>query len=372
MDRRIVLLALTIVVSTLLIRASSNVISTTLPILARYSLGFSSLGVGALSAIFTVTTFVGSAFLVRYSSRPVFLSSILLYSLSLALLSKVSSSTVWIVTGTSGGALGLIMPNLITISGKEEERRTRERLLNVYALSLSIGLVVGPLLEAKLLPVLGVRGVFLGFALAPLVALPLLSTARISSSSGRTRIVGNPALTVAILNIASYELIFSFLLTFGGIYMKERFGSTLSEVEIGFSLFFLASLLTRLIMSIYPVERVKRGVTLSLCLTVTGIVIMILSRSLVEFLVTLAVLGVPHGITMPLSTVAITRRVPPEMRSMANGIFFASLTMIGSATSFVSGIGITFLGFQGVLLAILALVMAIGVILMRKVGIVDE
>ena len=370
MDRKLALLALTLVLSTMLIRASSNVISTTLPILAKYYLGFSNLLVGVLSAIFTVATFVGSAFLVRYSSRVVLVTTLLVYSLSLALLSVVSSLSVWIVTGISGVTLGVIMPNLITISGKAEDRRTRERLLNIYALSLSIGLVVGPLIEARLIPFLGVRGVFLAFALAPLVAIPLLRGASVSSGSGRTT-VRTPALTVAILNIASYELVFSFLLTFGGIFMRESFGSSPPEIEIGFSLFFLASLLTRLILSISPVERVSRGVLLSLLLTMTGVVVMIVSRSLVDFMISLTILGIPHGITMPMSTVVITRGIPPEMRNVANGLFFASLTMIGSTTAFLSGIGITLLGFRDVLLTILGLVLLIGVVLMSRVRIVD-
>ena len=64
---------------------------------------------------------------------------------------------------------------------------------------------------------------------------------------------------------------------------------------------------------------------------------MVLSRNVTVFIVALLVLGVPHGLTYPLSVRTISRAFGPEHRNVANSYFFSIMMFIGILLPLVGG-----------------------------------
>lgn len=146
---------LVIVTMTFAVRASNNMISTTVPLLSRYYFHFTQTEVGLISAVFSLGTFVTSGLLnsrlPSSTRRKVFIASSIAYAVVLPLYYLVGPLTLWLLTGVAGLTLGSVMPNIITSAGLLEDRRARERLLSIYTLALSASLVAGPAIETAIL-----------------------------------------------------------------------------------------------------------------------------------------------------------------------------------------------------------------------------
>jgi MFS family permease len=103
--------------------------------------------------------------------------------------------------------------------------------------------------------------------------------------------------------------------------------------------------------------------TLAVSLTLIGIIFMIEARSLPLFMVSLMVLGVPHGLTFPLSVLSLSRAFKPQQRNVANSWFFSLNMLIGIILPLVSGLFIERVGFKNSFLGILAVVVVIMILM---------
>ncbi|EHP71306.1 arabinose efflux permease family protein [Metallosphaera yellowstonensis MK1] len=366
---------------TFVIRASSNVLSTSLPLLAKYQMLFPESLVGLLSGLLSFSTFLGSGLLnTRLTSkerRRAFMVSNLLYLVCFPLLYISSPSSIWFLSVLSGASLGMIMPNLITSAGLLEDRKARERLLSLYALALSLSLVFGPLLESWLLDFVSLREVFLWFSIFPCVGLIVSPFVKFPEDEGvrgglNKEILRNPGFIASLLNIATYDVVFAFLLAFGGIFARETFHVSVADIEALFSLFFFSSLLARALMSVRPVTRLWPTVLTSVVLTCLGLSLMLFSNNLLEYALGLLILGVPHGTTLPISTIAIVRGVPVKYRNSANSLFYAFVMLNGTATPIVAGYLAGIVGLRAEIGLMIPLTILLGVLVQRYVKYVNE
>ncbi|BCS93333.1 MFS transporter [Metallosphaera javensis (ex Sakai et al. 2022)] len=370
---------LIIVSMTFAVRASNNMIGTTIPLLSKFYFHFTQTQVGFLSGLMSLGTFVTSgivnARLRSHVRRKVFVISSVAYAVILPSFYLVNSTTIWIVSLLAGLSLGSIMPNIINSAGLLEDRRARERLLSIYTLALSASLVAGPALESAVLRFYPVPFTFLFFAPLGIVAGVLSLFIRFPeerNTSARVNVVRNPGFITAVINILAYNVPFSVILSFGGIYAVQQLHVSYAEVEGLFSLFFATSFLARIYLSIRPPDSVRAHAVLAISMTGLGLLLLVLSGNVLLFTLALLILGFPHGLTYPLSIISISRTFKPEERNPANSQFFATMMVIGVVTPSVAGLVADVVGLRTLFGALIPIVVVLLLLLNRYVRVVDE
>lgn len=375
--------ALAIIVPlTIAVRASNNMLMTTIPLLARYSFKFSNTMVGVLSALTSLMTLVSSGFInsrvhVRVR-RALFIASSAIYALVYPLFSLSNAATIWALSAIAGFTLGFLMPNIITSASLLPDRRARERLLNIYTLSLSISLILGPAIESVILRYVSLKQSFMYFEAFPLLALAISFLVRFpredegGDAVSMFRVLSNPGFIAAVINIATYNIVFSYLMTFGGIYARDAFSMSYSQVELLLSSFFITSFLGRLYLSIKPAERLWPYMAASVAMSVTGLALAYITQNPIIYVVALLILGIPHGLTYPLSVVSISRAFRPEERNAANSIFFSFMMLIGIVTPGIMGYVADSVGLRNSFAVLIPPVLILLYVLSRFVTPVDK
>lgn len=375
-------LLLIIVSITIAIRASNNMIITTLPLFAKYVLYFPPRLVGALATLFSLFTFISSGFLnsrLRVRIRRVtFIMSSFLYIAIFPLFYISTDITIWMISALAGFIMGFIMPNIITAAGLLKDRKARERLLSIYTLALSLSLIIGPILESFLLDFLSLREIFLAFTPFGL-ATAILSVfikfpdeQRESTKISVSNVLKNPGFKIATYNILSYNLVFSFLTTFGGIYAINSFHATYSLTTLLFSAFFVTSFLARLTLSIRPINKIWEGVIISIVLSTLGLTLIFIGKSLLLYVIALLILGIPHGLTYPLSLISISRTFELQFRNSANSLFFSVMMLIGIITPLISGFIVEIIGIKNTFTLLIPFIILMLVLIKRNISLVDK
>ncbi|MFP3242343.1 MFS transporter [Caldisphaera sp.] len=172
-----------IVTLTLSVRASNNVLQTTVLLLAKFDLTYTQLEVGLLMATMFTYTLVAALVNSRVSvtaHRRLFILFSALYALSLFTFTFSNRMPVLAYVSLAGVSYGFIFPNIMTAAQLFPDQRLRERVIAAYTLALTISLIAGPALESLILAHFPLRLSFLFFtplgivvvALSPLVRSP--------------------------------------------------------------------------------------------------------------------------------------------------------------------------------------------------------
>ena len=170
-------IVLTVMIITFSIRASNNMLTTSVPLLAKYYFGFSETEVGLIAALLSFTTFLTTALLNAKLSankrRIAFVVSNFIYMLVFISIWVSNFYSIWVLAAVMGVLLGFIMPNIITAAGLFKDPKTRDRVLSIYTVVLSFSLIIGPLIESELLKFVSIREAFLIFALFGFISFVL-------------------------------------------------------------------------------------------------------------------------------------------------------------------------------------------------------
>ncbi len=366
-------LIVVVILATVSARSVNNMISTTLPLLSRYQLLFTNSEVGALSALGFVMTFISTSlvnpFLSSSRRRKLFITSAGIAIPLLIAFFLSNSIIIWINAVIFGFIYGIILPNLITIASLGGDRRSSERLLNIYSMSLSLSLVIGPVLETLLLTRFTYRDIFVLFI--PLsIPLFLLSWKfhfpEPVKTEKRSSVFKNEGLISAILAITTYNVPFGIITTFFAIYAKEVFDVPRAVAYSIFIPFYLVSFTTRLLMSIRPFEVLRRPLALSMLLTAIGLTIVGLAPSFYVMVLGMLVLGIPHGSIFPMTTIMISRATSPGERNAANSYFIAYNNVLFTILPPLYGVLVSFLYFRIPILLLLIPLVASAIVLYKK------
>ena len=369
MKSSIIISIIVIVAMTFALRASNNMVVTTVPLLAKYEFSMGPTEIGVISGVFAGFTFLASAFLnsrlCAVRRKFFFMLSSVGFAVLLPLFYLATPFTIWLLAALSGFVLGFLMPNIVTSAGLFQDARTRERVLAIYTLSLSTSLIVGPSLEGLILMKFTLRQAFLFFAPLGILTAALSPTIRFPASEKREpakfdQISSNPYFMTAVYNILSYNIPFAILTAFGGIYAKDVFGASYAQIELLFAVFFAASFTVRLILSIKHFEALFNLTYFGITLTLIGLTLMAISKSLLMLAVAFLLLGVPHGLTYPISLIYISRGFEEKLRNAANSFFFSIMMIIGVAVPFVAGAVISLIGMR---LAYFSLILPVVILL---------
>ena len=276
----LVYIIIIIIISTLSARAVNNMIMTTVPSFAKYELGMNNLYVGLLASSLSMTTLISTVFINPFLSSPKRRMAFILSTISIIFLLILyyfsSKVTIWIITIITGLVYGFIMPNLITFASIAKDKKNAERLLNIYSMSLSLSLVIGPLLETFLLERYSYRDIFILFLPLAIPLAFLSKNVKFPETTKEVRsfsVLKNHGLTAAIISITLYNIPFAIISSFIVIYTKELFNVANFEAYSVFLPFFSLSFLTRFIMALRPFKDLRTPMALSILLTAIGIII---------------------------------------------------------------------------------------------------
>jgi MFS family permease len=377
-----------LVAVTVLGRSSQNVSQTTYPLVGHELLAMTNAVIGVVAATGGVVGIVVSAFVVgRVPVRArlwVLAGGQALGAVGFVLFAlSGSQGMLWagaVVLGASGGA---VFPLLMTVIG-QGRRSERAKALAVFALALSASLVVGPLVEAGVLHLLGdsLRAAFAALLPLPLAATVLTLVEASRQRPGRARGERRPpadpelaeaasalpgetmpelferpsspaspaspgaedvartrrAFRVALLALLTYQAPFTALLTFGALLGRHDDRASAPALELAFGVFFAMSLCVRALITLQaPLRRVGRVLVGSLAATVLGVAVFASVHGLAGFFAGMAILGVPHGATLPTASSVLAENTPSRLLGRANGRLMAGTNGLTVLVPFACG-----------------------------------
>ena len=361
---------------TFAVRASNNMFVTSVPILSREIFLFSNVNVGVLVSISSIATFLSSTFinakLQSNSRRKAMIISSGIYAAIFPLFAFSSPISIWIVLPVATFTLGITMPNIITSASLFKDRRLRERILSIYTLTLSLSLIAGPFIESEILNLISLQESFLVFSIFPAIAFidslflkfPTETKRKVKGAFDFS-IIKERGFVIALLNIIGYNVPFAFLTTYGGLYGIHDFNESYSLVNLTFASFFATSFISRLFFS-WKVPQFLKGLMIwSVVMSSIGLAVIGFANSYLMLLIAFLILGIPHGLTYPLSVMTITRSFEEDRRNLANSYFFSILMLIGAAMPFISGEVIFLVGYREGFLLIIPVILIILLALTR-------
>jgi len=148
----------------------------------------------------------------------------------------------------------------------------------------------------------------------------------------------------------------AFLLAFGGIFARSDFGASYAFITLLFAIFFAASFGTRLLFSALTIGKLWPYVVAMMAFSIIGLGLMFLSPNLLVFSVALVLLGIPHGLGMPIALFAIGRSFEVSQRNQANSSFTSVMMLMNVAMPLVGGGLLNFVGFRYIMLYIIPVV----------------
>jgi len=350
-----------IVTLTFSVRASNNVLQTTVPLLAKFDLTYTQLEVGLLMATMSASALVAALVNSRVSvaaRRRLFILFSALYALSLFTFTFSNRVSVLAYVSLAGVSYGFIFPNIMTAAQLFPDQRLRERVIAAYTLALAISLIAGPALESLVLAHFPLRLSFLFFAPLGIIVAALSPLVRFPREPGKRRedrgkgppAWSRPGFRVGIYTFLVYSMPTAVLLTFGGIFAREAFHAPYWLVTLIFAAFFTASFLTRVLLLARPIGRLIPYVITMMSISLAGLTLVAISRSLLLYVIAFSVLGVPHGLGMPLAMISISRSFPEEERNRANSYFTSTMMAMQIAMPLVGGLALRYTGFRALML----------------------
>ncbi|MHB1708100.1 MAG: MFS transporter [Thermoplasmataceae archaeon] len=354
-----------VAVMTFSVRSSNNVLQTTLPLLSKYNYLYSQFEVGTLIALMSLSGMIAMIInglmhgdFRRYS----FILANVVYAVSFLLFSFSGSISIVIYAIISGFSYGLIFPNIMTAAGISEDKKVRERMLAIYSLTLALSLIGGPALESLILRYFPLKEVFLLFL--PIIILstavsPFLKFPEENPSRKRPTMWDKPGFKIAIYTFIVYSFPTALIISFGGIFAVGQFHASYSFVTLLSALFFASSFLTRIVFSSLSVGKLWPYVVALMIISLSGLLLIFISSNLVVYSIGLIVLGIPHGLGMPVAIFAIGRSFPASERNTANSYFTSTMMLTNIIIPLFGGAALEFIGLRSLMLYIVPVVVVL-------------
>ncbi len=368
-------LALTVMIMTFSMRATNNMIITTVPLLAKIDLGFSRFLVGIISAViylftFTVTFYINPRLNAKLR-RQLFIGANFAILFSLIAYYFTNGIAVWGISALAGLAYGIMMPNLITSSTLLKDQKERERLISLYSVGLSLSLILGPSIEDYILTIfVNYRNVFLFFIPIVLAGVIVSTMIKFPDTKNETRanMMKNDGLKASMLTITTYNIPFAALSIFLTLYAIARFHVSGAVAYSPYIYFFSISFLTRILLTIHPLKHIKIPILFSIIITGFALAMFPFLTTFTSFLLVMMLLGIPHGTIFPMSTIMIARGTTIEQRSAANSYFMAYNNILFMIVPLVFGYIVGFIGYNYSFLILIVPVILAAIYLFKIYG----
>ena len=236
-------------------------------------------------------------------------------------------------------------------AGTIKDKKTRERTLTLYTLSLSASLIIGPLIESRILLHFNLYQLFIFFIPLGIIAIVLSFKIRFPEETNnkakrRLNVARNPGFRLSVFNNVSYDIPFVLILTFGGIFARTEFNAPYSFVELLLAGFFGLSFLSRSFLTYRPAKKLYITTTVAIIITITGLIMIYFSNSLIAYFIIICFLGIPHGLTFPTSLTALSRSFNEDEISVANTYFYALMMFVAVIVPSVAGLIVYSVGLR--------------------------
>lgn len=362
-------------------RATQNMAQTTLSLLGK-SLGFGGSGIGAIAAgdnlVGVATMLLITARLATGHAQRAVFAGLACMAVSLASFAIPTRTSLLLGACMLGIAGGLATSSLATATGDRaavsaaaqghDAQRSRvqtARALAQLSLVLSISLALGPLYESLVLTVAHERLRVAYLAFLPVAAVGLVAI-RGREPEAAAPVAGRPTLRASLAGIGSlfrnrrwglamcaeaiYAVPFTVVVVFAGLLGRSLYHTSASTTEVGVALFFAVSFLCRAALTRRPAigHRVRLFVVCVLA-TLFGTGLLALGSHLGLFMLALAILGAPHGLTYPLALGLVAESVPNSELSHANAGLIAVSGAINVVAPLLLGVVINDFGDRAML-----------------------
>jgi DHA1 family multidrug resistance protein-like MFS transporter len=373
---------LSVLLVTGLFRASQNAAQTTLSLIGHEVLHFSPSLIGASATVVGLTSAVASIAIAGrlrpYQLKSGVISSLLLGAVSILLFYLASNLGEFLIAsvllGISGG---LAMPTLATLS-TTSRRISPARGVAAYTASLSASLALGPLYETFLLRSTHENSqlALIAFIPMPVVGVVLLASfyrgvaekrSGALAKVGALKIRESAPIRLAISAQLLYQAPFVAVVAFGALLAKYSFGTSSSTAQLGFTVFFVFSFASRIVLLWKPdVLSPTTLLKMSSILTIIGVVMLATTHGVALFMISMAILGIPHGVTYPVSLALLAKWTSPETRTRANAALSSVTSFVGVLLPLVLGLIAARFGYQTMIMVVLLPVLTLSVTVLRS------
>ncbi len=348
----------------LLQRANTNLIQSINPLFVRYVLGKNLFYVGITTAVYAVST-LSVRYLVSIRIKPQAVSKFVIAGLllfSAAILGYFFSTDYaefLIFVILSGFATAIIMPFLLSLVHLVSEKSAIEKNLTIYSLMLSLALVFGPLLSSALLTVLPIRWIYIMLSIFGITAFffalkihlksksvikeklsekpdmqDLNKNSQKSAKGGSVSLLfKNRGFLEVIFYNTSFSIAFASVVALGGVFARDNFHLKYFEITLLFSLFFISSLITRLILLYFTkkanIKNKTKILNISILISVLSFALMVFSKNIGFYSFGLIIFGIPHALIFPIGTMRISETVDMKDMVAANTIYQSNFDLGG-------------------------------------------
>lgn len=376
-----------------LFRAAQNVGQTTFALFGREDIGLGATTIGSAGTVMGTFALLGALFvggrLPASKASAVVGAGMGLLCASLVALGAATS--IWqfaLSTALLGLAGGLTVPSLATAVGQASPEH-RDRALAHYAVVLSMSLALGPLAETGLLELThqDLRLPFLAFATLPVVALalgvpgrarrsafgvgtapePLQGSGPVPRSGQLRSLLKTPGGRMALVAQLLYSVPFAAITVFGALMARSVFKMTPAGAQLAFTVFFVASLLSRLVVArVSPIARKRRAFLVAAALSALGMVLLSFGGPSPLLFVAMVSLGVPHGVTFPLALALTAESGGEDQLAANNAALFAATSVVAVAAPVALGAVAAAAGYQVMTALVLVPVAAFSMLLVAQ------
>ena len=309
--------------------------------------GMTSFEIGIGFALFTLA-FAVAAFLMR-KFRPSQLKTVEIISLALLgvtmplYIFASGFAEVYTLMIIDGFITGLVMDSFMTMAGmasKDQSRRQVEQAS--FSFWVALALIIAPFVTGYLLD-LGIKEIFLIFAVMAFVAIPFVAalTGKHSlqymeatghrGSAGIASLFKNRQFNWAVIAAFAYTIPFYVIFSYGVIY-GSVLGLSATTVFYLFAAMFVGDVVTRFIIRLKsPVQNKRPYMVFAVSIALISSVFLAMSSlSVAFFILAFLIAAIPDGIAWTLGIqIANTTFKPEEIGTSTS--FFSSSMMIMSA-----------------------------------------
>lgn len=138
-----------------------------------------------------------------------------------------------------------------------------------------------------------------------------------------------PAFRLALATLLTYQAPFVALVSFGALLAQHADGARPAGAELGFGVFFAVSFTVRAtVVAVSPIRHRRAALVGSTAATAAGIALLAAGHGFGAFLVAMAVLGAPHGLTFPVASAILADGVSQVDLGRANARLMASANLV--------------------------------------------
>jgi MFS family permease len=343
---------------TFTMRASTNMLMTVVPVFTKYVINADVFFVGLTATLYGIGAMISNIFIngrINIEKTPKIIA-LFLSIMTLGIFFYIFSNNIYevfILSAITGLSMGVVQPLLMTVTNVIAPPDKRDRYIAAYTASLSLSLIFGVILEGLILSSINVRYAFIIFmfiSLASTILMFSLST-KIKMNTKRKKsltfkeIIGKASYSLkqgkvlfALFGNIAYAFPFILLITYGSIMGKEYYGINPDIFFYLLALFYGISFTARIILSFKKVKNHETLMYAAFAATVVGYLLLGLDAGILLFIISLLILGFPHGSIYPTASYYIASSVDIEDLNVIYSVFILIMDLIAFLIPFAFGL----------------------------------